>query len=311
MALNIDYIIILGKIFDKNTFDEELFDEFINTAGVRGFIEHENIMGRKVDHIDIEDELRKAVKNNNYKDKYEFYRIKRNLKQLKKDIEFFKDINGLAVKLALERVYRIIPEEIKIKNNIYLYVGGVDGGFTVNRKDIFINYVNYIGQKKEFIKILSHELYHSRDITLINKIKLSIKNMSSEKRYLYGILGKAIEEGIACLIQHGAILEKDDLTGNLTRRNLFLTNEQFDILNDILMDIKFGKYSNKKINELNTYSIGYIIVSTVYNEKGPSILNDWTINLEFRRIIKAYIELCNRNKNLPSFKYEAIEWIIK
>lgn len=310
MALDIDFVVALAKILDKGTFDEELFNRFIETKGARGFIDHENTMGRKVDKRDIREELVRLIENDGYKDKYFFYQIKNHLKELKNDIEYLIKNNKLVIDLALKRVYEIVPEEVKIVTNIYLYTGGIDGGFTINRKYVFINYGNYIGEREEFIKILSHELYHSRYVTYKHRAKFILKSISKKNRHPYSILGKIIEEGIACLIQHGTFLKKDDPTGSLTRRNLSLSRKQFNLLNEILLDIKYERPFNKKIKELNIYLIGYIIVSTVYNEEGVLILDNWTLNLNFKEIIKKYMELCLRDNILPALSSESIGWLI-
>lgn len=309
MALNIDCILILAKMFDKNTFDDKLFDRFLNTKATKVFLQHENSIGKNVNKDEIKAALKKIVKNTGYKDKYKFYLIKSNLNQLKTDIQYLQDHGKMIIKLALKKVYKIIPDEMRVNANIYLYSGGTDGGFTISRRDIFINYGNYIGKRKEFINILSHELYHSRNIPLTNRIRFAWKLVKERNRVIYELFGKSIEEGIACLVQHGPILESDDLTGNLTKRNLLLSKIQFDILNNILLNIKFGMVQKYKIEDLNIYVIGYIIVSTIYSKEGVLALDEWTINLEFRRIITKYIEICNK-RNIPSgFEDEVIEWV--
>ena len=129
-------------------------------------------------------------------------------------------------------------------------------------------------------------------------------------RLTYEIIGKSIEEGIACLVQHGAILTSDDPIGTLTKRNLILSKEEFDRLNHILLSIKHDTFNYKDVVKLNIYVIGYHIVSTIYKTEGVLILDDWTIGLEYKRIIKKYIEVCNMN-NIPSgFTREVVEWII-
>lgn len=310
MVLNIDFVIALVELLDRDFFDEEKFNRFIITKGARRFIEHENIMGRYVHIKDIKDELRNLMEYKNYEDKYDFYILRSNLDTLKRDIDYFRNNGEKIVKMSLNRVYRIIPENMKVKTDIYLYAGGPDGGFTVNRKDVYINILNYIGEREEFIKILSHELYHSRKVALRSKLQFNSQLISKKKRYAYGILGRIIEEGIACLIQHGPILFKDDRTGTLTRRNLSISQTHFDMLNNMLLDIKLGKFHRINLNSLNIYAIGYTIVTAIYNQNGTVLLDQWTVNLNFRDIIKEYIALCKNNKSLPEIDDDAIYWII-
>jgi len=310
VSLDIDFLVILAELLRKNTFDHKLFNAFIETKGAKGFIDHENTMGRKVNRLDIKEEIIKVIQEDEYEDRFQFHMVKKNLDNLIEDIDYLKKNRKLIINKALERVYEIVPEEIKIHTNICLYAGGIDGGFTINRNHVFINYGKYIGQKEEFVKILSHELYHSRQIPLIYKAKFFLRTISSKKRYAYGILGKIIEEGIACLIQHGAILNKDDIIGNLTKSNLSHNKKQFEILNEILLDIRYGNFYKHKFKELNVYSIGYLIVTTVYNEWGVLILDNWTICMDFRNIIKKYNELCIENGFPCYLKPESIGWFI-
>src|SRR5690606_8348554 len=104
-----------------------------------------------------QNEISKILEREDYKDKFEFYKIKRNIHQLMEDIEYLKKNKALIIEKALEKVYKIVPEEIKVNTEICLYMGGTDGGFTLNRNCVFINYGKYIGNREEFVKILSHE----------------------------------------------------------------------------------------------------------------------------------------------------------
>ena len=310
MVIDIEFLIILAEMFSKEFFDEQLFDKFMGTKGARALLEHEKLVGRKVDKFYIKDEIKKIVEEEDYEDRFQLYKVKKSLSQLIDDIEYLRKNKDLIIDKALERVYRIVPEEMDIRIEICLYVGGTDGGFTLNRNCVFINYGNYIGNKEEFIKILSHELYHCRVIPMRYKLKFLFKYISKKKRYAYSILGKIIEEGIACLIQHGAILSKDDLSGRLTRKNLSHSKEQFDILNRILLDIRYGNFDRSYLKRLNVYSIGYLIVTTIYNEIGVLPLDIWTMNLDFKGIINTYNKLCIE-KNLPyRFNSETIDWLI-
>ncbi len=310
MALNLDFLITLYELLRKGFFDEEAFKRFIITKGARGFMEHENAMGRSVDVRDIKDELRKLMEIDGYEDRYCFHIFKSNLQQIKGDIYYLMSNGEEIVESALDRIHGVISDSIEIKTDIYLYAGGQDGGFTVNRNEVYINYLNYIGEREELIKILSHELYHSRRIKLWNNLKFGRNLLSKRKRYAYGLLGRIIEEGIACFIQHGPILIRDDKTGNLTRRNLTLSRNHFEMLNEALLNIKNGRFDRVRLGSLNIYAIGYIIVSALHSENKAHLLNQWTVNMNFKHIIMEYMELSRSNETLPEIEHEAIEWII-
>lgn len=310
MTLHIDSIKFLANILNQNIFDEKEFNKFIRTKGTKGFLEHQKSIDSRMNIKSIKEELTKVVLDKNYKDKYEFHLIKKNINQLNDDIQYIKENEKQIITKALKEVYKIVPKDMAVKSNVYLYGGGIDGGFTINRKKIFINYGKYIGLGEEFIKILSHEIYHSRDIPMKNRLIFLLKMVLKINPLTYKIIGKAMEEGIASLVQHGGKLKIDDPTGTLTSRNLILFKEEFDPLNRILLDIKYNRHDYKKVSKLNIYVIGYHIVSIIYNTEGVLILDDWTVNLKYKRIIKKYIEVCS-TKGIPSgFIEEVQEWII-
>ncbi|HSH34938.1 DUF5700 domain-containing putative Zn-dependent protease [Schnuerera sp.] len=309
--INTDCIQLIIEILEKDFLDEKLYNIFIKTKGARGFLEHQSCIDNSIAKAKIKEELKKIIKDEYYEDEYEFYKLRKSLNQLKLDIQYINENADLLIKIALKKVYKIVPREMPIRYNIYLYSGGDDGGFTINRKKIFINYGKYIGEREEFINILSHEMYHSRKLPIRNKIIFLSKIMVKENRLLYETIGKSIEEGIACLVQHGPNLKKDDLSGNLTKRHLLVARDDFETLNNILMKIKSSKTLGREYNRLNIYVIGYLIVSIIYKEKGVLILDDWTINLNFRRIIEEYVELCNRNGVSTCINNEIAKWLVK
>ena len=310
MGFQLDSIKFLASILQQDTFNKKEFNKFIKTKGTKGFLAHQKRINSKINIKSMEEELRKVVLDKDYKDIYEFYLIKQNINQINEDIKYIKKNEKQIIDQALKEVYKIIPKDISVRFNVYFYSGGIDGGFTVNRKKIFINYGKYIGLREEFIKILSHEIYHSRNIPLKNRLIFLFKMILKGNPLTYEIVGKIMEEGIASLIQHSGKLRMDDPTGTLTKRNLILVKEEFDLLNCILLDIKYNRYDYKKISKLNIYVIGYYIISSIYNTEGVLALDDWTVNLKYKRIIKKYIEICNANRISSGFTDEILEWII-
>lgn len=294
MKINIDSIIPLIEFFRNDYFNKEQFKKLIKTNGMKGFLEQERSKGR---NINIREEIEKIIFNSEYKDEYGFYKFKKNLDFIEKDIKKIKTQEKYIIEKALEKNYKIIPKEMKIKCKIYLYFGGEDGGFTVSRNKIYINYGMYMNNLEELIKILSHELYHCRNISYKNRICFSFKTFFDKYGKIYEIIGKILEEGLAALVQHGNILKIDDPAGTLSNRSLLLIKDEFELLNNIILDIKKNIPYNKKLKKLNLYAIGYYIVSTIYNTDGVLILDNWTVELKYEEILKRYIEICNE-KNL-------------
>lgn len=282
----------------------------MSSRGTRGFLIHGENINMETNIKDIKEELKIVVLDKNYKDKYNFYKIKGNIKQLEQDIIYIEKNEKTIIKIVLKEVYKIVPKEVKVKSNIYLYGGGIDGGFTINRNNIFINYGEYIGNRGEFIKILCHEIYHSRKIEMLNRFCFSLNIILSENTITNEIMAKIMEEGIGLLVQHGSVLKKDDPTGTLTKRKLIFIKDDFDLLNHILLDAKNGISNYKKARKLDIYVLGYYIVSTIYNKKGVVILDNWTVKLQYKTIIKEYIDICNENNMSSGFTDEVENWII-
>ena len=295
MDINMDYIAQLCNILEHKTLNRGAFDALIKTRGGRRFLEYESKCRSEVNGEDIHRELSRVIVEDGYRDRYQFHRVKEVLVQFKRDIEYIRNNHRYMVDTALRKVYRIVPKHMAIKAKIYLYIGGIDGGFTLNRKDIFINYGQYIGRMDDLIGILSHELYHCRQILLEDRIKYMLRLGFRVKRSIYEVMGRIIEEGIACLIQYGPVLQKDDPINGLTRRNLLLRRREFNLLNNILLDIGGAGLDYEKISQLNIYIIGYHMISTIYNSEGVLILDHWTEYLEYKQIIGMYMEVCQND----------------
>lgn len=310
VGINTDSIELLIKIFKKDKLDENLYKAFMGTKGVREFLSHEKIMGRPVSIRDFKGEIKRAVENSDYEDGYGFYVFKNNLGRIEEDIKDIKRSVNPIIKEAKRKVYKVVPKSMPISTDIKLYWGGMDGGFTLKRREIYINYRRYFGNREEFIKILSHEMYHARKISIKNRGKFLLGTILKENRLLYKTVGRIVEEGLALIVQHGPDLKKDDITETLTKSNLVLVREEFNILNDVLWDIKAGEGS-VKVKYLNIYVIGYFIISLIYKERGIGSLNYWTVDLNYRRIIKEYVEICNKKGISPNIEGAIIRWILK
>ncbi len=307
MEFNIDSLIVMMNFLQKDYFDEKSFKKLIKTKGMRGFLEYQRSIGQDTN---IKEELEKVIYDENYKDKYEFYIAKKKLKELEEDINYIMGHEKYILDKAMKNIYKIIPEGMKTSGKIYLFLGGNDGGFTITRDKIYINYGKYINNTEEFIKILSHEFYHSRRISLKIRLFFLLKIVFINNGKIYGLMGKIIEEGIASLVQHGSILKIDDPTGTLNSRDLLLIKDEFELLNEIIIDIKNRKNFYKKLEKLNLYAIGYYIVSTIYNAEGVIILDNWTLKLRYEDIVKKYIKICNIKEISSGFHEDIIDLII-
>lgn len=289
MKINIEAIEYLIRIFKEDSINGRLMDRLMGTKGMEGFIDHENARGKRTY---IRREIEKLFSQPGYQDLYGFHKIRDNLDRIEKDIENIKKQEKNIVEKAIKNLYKIIPRNMGVKYKIYLYFGGGDGGFTINRRAIYINYKLYIEDPDELIKILGHELYHCRNIPHRDRILFSFRVFLNEDGKIYEIMGKVLEEGLASLVQHGRFLEKDDPAGSLTKRKLLLIKDDFNLLNQVFLNLTYDRAYKKELRRLNIYSLGYYIVSTIYNKDGILALDSWTVNLNMGQILARYMEIC-------------------
>lgn len=310
MKINIEGIKLLEEILEDSYIDYNKLVLFTKSKGIKGFIEHERSFGRNISKSLIIEELIKLKRDKDYKDKYGFYILRENISIFKKEILYIEENEEKIISEALDKVYKFIPKDTKIRPNIYIYVGGMDGGFTVYRKNIFINYIKYINKPQEFVKIISHELFHCRTFSLGNKFK-SLFTDNFNNPYIYEVLGKIFEEGIACLIQHGNILEEDDPAGTLTKEKIRMIEKKIRDLDYLLLGIKQGDINYFRIEILDIYAIGYYMTNSLYDFYGKEALLPWIESCDYKKLIKSYIKAAKKTKKSSGFTKEIERWLLE
>lgn len=301
---------IIIDFLKESSFDEKKFIKYIYSPQMKIFLKHEKRLNRYTDKEIVEEELKKVFSNKKYEDAYGFSTLKKNIFQLEKDIEYIKENEKKITERACKEVYKYLPKELEINPDIILYIGGLDGGFATFTKDVYINIGRYIGKLKEFEKVLAHEFYHARRISVKRKLSLFFKINFYPEKGMYSTLGRILEEGIACLVQHGTNFKIDDPIGTLTNRDMFLSKEHFKILNESMISIKNGDPDYGKIYRINVYVLGYIISKTIYENGDKSILDEWTVNFNYIKPIRRYIEICKKNKRHSGFYREIEDWLL-
>ncbi|WP_352405112.1 DUF5700 domain-containing putative Zn-dependent protease [Sporanaerobacter acetigenes] len=310
MEIFVDGVEYILNILEDDKFDDKKLKKYLSSKEGKLFLKHEKELRRKTNSLTIEEELRKVVEDENYKDPYEFYILKDNIEEVKKNLQFIKKNEDIIFENVLKQLYKYIPESIKVDPNIVLYAGGVDGGFAIFTKNVYINFIKYIGNIDEFEKILAHEFYHARQIPIGKKVSLILKMSFYSKKALYDTLGRLLEEGIASLVEHGTDFVRDDPVGTLTHREILFYKEHFNILNRALLSIKNGKPDYNLIYKINVYVLGYIISKTIYEREGTSILNKWTVDFDYKIPIKKYIEICEIEGKPSEFDIDVENWIM-
>lgn len=294
VAIIIEGVELVIDLLDNIYFDEKKFNRYINSKVGKIFLSHERELRRNANPLKIKQEIKSVINSSKYKDLYDFYKLKENIKRAKKGLEYIKLNEEEIVTRVLEEIYKYIPKWVEIRPDVILYAGGIDGGFATFTKDVYINYIKYIGNLEEFKKVLAHEFYHARRVPINKKMELYFKMSLYNNRAKYDSLGRVFEEGIACLIQHGANLDIDDPVGTLTNRDLTLKKEHFKVLNEALYSIKNGNPNYNLIYKINVYVIGYIISKTIYENEGSISLDKWTVDFNYELLIRKYIKICKQ-----------------
>ncbi|HHV26720.1 hypothetical protein FYJ27_04610 [Anaerosalibacter bizertensis] len=309
MKVITDGIDIIIDFLKESNFNEKKFKDYISSPQMKIFLKHEKRLKRDTNKKKIKNELKRVFLNEKYDDDYGFSILKRNIVQLEKDINYIKENEREIFERVCIQVYEYLPKNIEVDPNIIIYLGGFDGGFATFTKDVYVNIGRYIGNLKEFEKLLAHECYHARKIPFKRKVSLFFKMSFYPEKAMYDTLGRILEEGIACLVQHGVNFCNDDPIGTLTSRDMLLSKEYFEILNESLLSIKNENPDYNLICKINPYVLGYIISKTIYKHKGIVVLNEWTINFNYKDPIKTYIDIC-RDKDISSgFSTEVEEWL--
>lgn len=307
VKINIDAVKFLKEVLEGDISYGKL-RKLTRAKAMKKYIEYERTINKGIDEFKLMEEIIKLKIYEGYKDRFELHILKDNLPFFVKELENIKQEEREIIQKALKKVYEIIPEHVEIHPKIYLYAGGIDGGFTLNRKEIYINYIKYLSNSEELIKIISHELFHSRKIhpkiKFIRYFKLNTKDI-----YLYELFGKIFEEGIALLIQHGPVLKKDDPVGSLTKGKLSLVDKEFENLNNLLWRIKGGaKYID--IKTVDYYILGYFMVSFLYDFYGKEILLPWILELDYIPLLKSFIKGVKKKENTVMFSEEIENWMM-
>ena len=296
------------NILEEDRIDHKKLNRFTKSKEVQGFIQHERSFNRKISEKIIIKEIIKLKTRNDYRDKYDFYIIKSNINTIRSTLDYIEKYQYSIMEQALDRVRIFVSQELKINSNIYFYIGGIDGGFSVYGKDIFVNYIKYFNKIDELIKIISHELFHCRVVPFRNKFRLFLS--LDTKKYVYEIFGKILEEGIALLIQHGATLEKDDPVGTITKDKMENIGEKFEVLNNVLLELKERNINSLGLQEIDIYAIGYYMVNFLHRYYGREILESWILKYDYNICVRSYIHRTKREGLSSGFSKETEEWIL-
>lgn len=301
MKINYDGLNILLKLLSQESFDEELYNEFVNTNDFKDFIEHENNLGRKTTKESVKENLIQTmngiVKSENV---YGFDYVFKYRNEINKKINELEFNNQKFHELILNRLSRYVDLDLFNNNfSINLYGGGFDYGFSEKENICYIN-IALLADKLEFLDdIVAHEYYHSR----IRSLSIADYDFSKEN-YFKTLLYHILEEGIATLIQFEYEKKYDGFA--------FIDKERFDNIDTYMKNLDLcirecelnNNYTKEVVLEyfqdsIPNYIVGYKIGQIIFKYKGKDGLKIWNRDCDYLNTLKSYINIC-RNEGINS-----------
>lgn len=307
MRLNNEMMEILIALLRKDSFDEKLFYQFSNLKQVKDLINHDKILNRKTSVDSLKNSLINAINGNNDDDQcYMFNDVRKNLDELEKIIQRINNQKKILTNNIFTEIEPYAPKEPFQDCTYYFYAGGIDGGFSEKSGEIYINIHNLLRSPDELEGILVHEFYHAR------KHPFEISDFFvfdfSQDNYLKTTFNFIFEEGIATLIQLEYRKRGEKFNNNY---------EYMKILSDSIEDIYSKNEPPEKsmANFFNNfdhmYVVGYWLAHTLYNHGGKETLNYWTLEYDYKKCLKIFIEESRKGKIKSGFSKEVEDYLLK
>ena len=318
LKINTRIIDELIQILKENYFNQNACNSYLNFIEVKGILFHDRMLNRNSNAKIFANELSKLQLNHNYKDKYNLYILKENHTKIEEQIERLKK-GSYEINYELNaRLIQFMPIKLMGKVNVILYGGGIDFGFVLIPKHVYLNIGDFIDNFEAMKDTLVHEMYHARKRNILKYLVSLYGDVDTKNRCFKKVLTPIIEEGIASLIGYG--VEFKCYPNSIIRENDFENNDiHFQKLNKIFKIILFSKSSSDIKSEtknyictkgLLDYVIGYTIAKEIYLKYGIKGLNIWTINYDSLGIFKAYIVICKNEGKESGFTKEIEEWFL-
>lgn len=308
MKINYGALKLLLRLFSLESFDEILYGEFINTNEFKGFIEHENILGRKTTTESVKENLIKTMEGNiEAKDVYGFSYILKYKDEINKKINELENNSEEFQKAILNRMSRYVDLDLFNDTfSINLYGGGFDYGFSEREDECYIN-LALLADKIDFLEdVVAHEYYHSR------KRSLPVVDYDfSKENYLKTLLYHILEEGIATLVQF-EYEKKYDGFAFINKDRFSKIEVYFKKLDECIKGCELNNNYSKELvleyfqDSIPNYIVGYKIGQVIFRFKGKDGLKIWNRECDYLNTIKSYINIC-RNERINSGFSDVVE----
>ena len=243
----------------------------LKTEAGRAFLMHEHILNRKTTQKKI---MQSFEQGDNH---YNLQWIKQNINQIENVKKHICE-NQLEIVGALEsRIEKYTNAKINPETKICFYAVGFDGGFYLTGNKLFINLSQCID---EWFSIVVHELYHSRKISTITKLRRIFCNLDffSNIAISYKMRILCAEEGIATLIEND---------GKRPSHYDTFSNQYADLKRMIMTKELEADEIWTFFNKHNLrYKIGWLIAYDTYEKGGSDGLDCWSVEGDIHRYIK-------------------------
>ena len=316
--INTKLISKLTYILKQERYNDKLCKDYLKSIAVKGIFFHDRLLYRESSCKAFKTELKNALNKNKYKEQYNLLYIKENILKIEELVSYINKHESKIEIEIIERLSEFITLESFKKVNILLYAGGVDYGFCLIPRNIYLNVSYYANNLSGLISTLAHETYHARERNVFKYLMSCYANISPQKRYTLIVLREVFEEGIASLIEYGLSYDYNS-NSIITPEDLIESRKYFNRLNDILEIIirntsakcireHIEKY--RKIRGKTSYVAGYIIAKDVYLKAGIKGLDIWSKRFDFKTFIQTYIIACKKNNKETGFTPEVENWLL-
>lgn len=198
MIIDISLLEAQCAVLRQDVFSEEKFECMMKLPAMAAFLEHEKMLSRTTD----ESMIRSAFSTAGESDCGGLLPegIRDLSEQLCATAESISQNRCKFAVLALERIRKFSDCNIGENNTVYLYALGRDGGFSPREGEL---YINLLYSKDNWMDVLSHEMYHARELSeACEKKRMGYIQLTEETDEVGDMLvSELAEEGIATLIQ--------------------------------------------------------------------------------------------------------------
>lgn len=253
----------------QNDFSEEKFRNMMKVPAMTAFLEHEKMLNRTTDASMIHNAFFHAGEQGG--EGLFPKNIRGILHELCSVVELvFREQKKIEA-LILKRISKFSDCKIAEGNTVYFYALGKDGGFSPNEGTL---YINLLYGEDNWMNVLSHEMYHARELSEdCEKKRIGYLQLTEETDEAGDmLLSELAEEGIATLIQQegGGIPEKRDVSPFLEQLKHWKTM-QISERADLYRRLSLGP---------ERYAVAAYLANKVLMAYGREGLESWSIDGE-------------------------------